>query len=56
MKMEDATIVSRDKKALPVADLKADLSVVVGACGDHLKDLTVEEVRLVPTAKYRISS
>jgi hypothetical protein len=48
MKMTDAVLVTRDKKRVPVAELRAGLSVVVDACGDSLKDLEVEEVRIVP--------
>jgi hypothetical protein len=51
MNMADETIVTRDKKTVTVTELKPGLSVVVDACGDSLKDLTVEEVRIVPALK-----
>ena len=48
MKMDSGTIVTRDKKTVDRAKLKAGLSVVVDARGDSLEELEVLEVRLVP--------
>jgi hypothetical protein len=48
MTMDAETIVTRDKKKVDRAELKAGLNVVVDARGDSLKDLQVLEVRLVP--------
>jgi hypothetical protein len=48
MKMDNETIVTRDKKKVNRAEVKVGLSVVVDARGDSLKDLLVLEVRLVP--------
>ena len=48
MKMDSATIASRDKKKVPLTDVKAGQYVVVDARGDSLEDLVVLEVRLVP--------
>jgi hypothetical protein len=51
MIMHDATIVTRDKKKVPRAELKAGVHVVVDAQGDSLDELEVTEVRLVPPPK-----
>ena len=51
MIMHDATIVTRDKKKVPRAELKAGVHVVVDAQGDTLDELEVSEVRLVPAPK-----
>ncbi len=53
MKTDAATIVTRDKKKVGGAELKAGTNVVVDARGDSLLDLVVLEVRIVPapTAK-----
>lgn len=48
MKLDSATLVTRDKKKVERTELKAGLSVVVDARGDSLKDLVVLEIRLVP--------
>jgi len=48
MKMDSATLVTRDKKNVERTELNAGLSVVVDARGDSLKDLVVLEIRLVP--------
>lgn len=48
MKMDSATIVTRDKKKVAVAELRPGQNVVVDARGDSLEDLVVLEVRLVP--------
>ncbi len=48
MKMDSATIATRDKKKVPLTDVKAGQYVVVDARGDSLDDLVVLEVRLVP--------
>jgi hypothetical protein len=49
MKMDGSSAATRDKKDVPLSELKVGLSVVVDACGDSLKDLLVEEVRIVPS-------
>ena len=43
------TLVTRDKKKVPVTELKTGQSVVVDALGDDLTDLLALEVRIVPT-------
>jgi len=48
MKIDSATVVTRDKKKVERSEMKAGLNVVVDASGDSLADLTVLEVRLVP--------
>lgn len=48
MKVDSATIVTRDKKKVAFSDLKAGQYVVVDASGDSLEDLVALEVRLVP--------
>lgn len=48
MKVDSATVVTRDKKKVERTELRAGLSVVVDARGDSLEDLVVLEVRLVP--------
>jgi hypothetical protein len=48
MRTDEATLVTRDKKKVGAAELKAGLSVVVDARGDSLEDLVVLEVRIVP--------
>jgi hypothetical protein len=48
MKMDSATLVTRDKKKVERAALKTSLNVVVDASGDSLEDLVVLEIRLVP--------
>jgi len=53
MKMDSATIVTRDKKKLTLAELEKGQYVVVDATGDSLEDLVVLEVRLVPPPAKR---
>lgn len=48
MKMNAATVVTRDKKKVDRAALKVGLNVVVDARGDSLADLVVTEVQVVP--------
>ena len=48
MKMDAATLVTRDNKKVNVKELRKGLSVVVDARGDSLQDLEVLEVRIVP--------
>jgi hypothetical protein len=48
MKTDAATLVTRDKKKVERAELRAGLNVVVDARGDSLEDLVILEVRLVP--------
>ena len=48
MKMNAATVVTRDKKKVERAALKVGLNVVVDARGDSLADLVVTEVQVVP--------
>ncbi len=48
MAMDEATLVTRDKKTIGAKELKAGLNVVVDARGDSLEDLLVVEVRIVP--------
>ena len=48
MKMDAATLVTRDGKKVDVKELRKGLSVVVDARGDSLQDLEVLEVRIVP--------
>ncbi len=53
MKMDSATIATRDKKKVPLTDIKVGQYVVVDAQGDSLDDLVVLEVRLVPQPAKR---
>ncbi len=48
MKMDSATLVTRDKKRVERTELRTGLNVVVDARGDSLEELAVLEVRLVP--------
>lgn len=48
MEMDDSSIVTRDKKKVAMAELKAGVHVVVTACGDAIDKLLVMEVRIVP--------
>jgi hypothetical protein len=48
MKLDAATLVTRDKEKVGVAALKPGQSVVVDASGDSLEDLVALEVRIVP--------
>jgi hypothetical protein len=53
MTMDANTRVTRDKKPVTVDELKAGLSVVINARGDTIDDLTVVDVRIVPTLTKR---
>ncbi len=48
MKLDAATLVTRDKEKVGVAALRTGQSVVVDASGDSLDDLVALEVRIVP--------
>ena len=48
--MEKSTV-TRDKKKVPVSDLKPGTHVVVDARGDSLLELDIVEVRIVPPPK-----
>ena len=48
MEMDEASLVTRDKKKVAPSELKAGLYVVVDACGDSIDKLLVMEVRIVP--------
>ena len=48
IRINTETLVTRDKKKVPVAELKKARSVVVDALGDDLTDLLAVEVRIVP--------
>jgi hypothetical protein len=48
IKLDKQTEVSRDKKKIDAAELKAGLSVVVDAYGDSEADLLALEIRVVP--------
>ncbi len=48
MDMTDKTVVTRDKKRVGRAELKAGVSVVVDALGDSLDELDIVEIRIVP--------
>ena len=47
IKMDGETEVLRDKKTIARSELAAGLNVVVDACGDSLKDLVANEIRIV---------
>jgi hypothetical protein len=49
MTLDEATLVTRDKKKVDVAELKPGLSVVVDGRGDSLEELVVLEIRIVPS-------
>jgi len=51
IKVDKNTLVTRDKKEVPVSELKNGRSVVVQALGDDETDLLALEVRLVPDIK-----
>ena len=51
IKVDKNTLVTRDKKEVPVSELKDGRSVVVQALGDDETDLLALEVRLVPDIK-----
>jgi hypothetical protein len=51
IKVDKNTLVTRDKKEVPVSELKTGRSVVVQALGDDETDLLALEVRLVPDIK-----
>lgn len=46
--VDKQTLVTRDKKKVPAAELKSGQSVVVDALGDDYSDLLALEVRIVP--------
>lgn len=48
MLTDATTVVTRDKKKVPIAELKPGLNVVVDATGDSIDELEVVEVRIVP--------
>lgn len=47
----EKSTVTRDKKKVPVSELKPGLHVVVDARGDSLLELDIVEVRIVPPPK-----
>ena len=49
MSMDEAALVTRDKKKVSATELKTGRSVVVDASGDSLDDLVVLEIRIVPS-------
>jgi hypothetical protein len=51
IKVDKNTLVTRDKKEVPMSELKNGRSVVVQALGDDETDLLALEVRLVPDIK-----
>lgn len=51
MEMTKTSRVTRDKKKVAAAELKAGTNVVVDARGDTILDLDVVEVRIVPPLK-----
>lgn len=53
MDMDEATLVTRDRKKMSATELKPGLSVVVDARGDSLEELLVLEVRIVPAATQK---
>jgi hypothetical protein len=53
MDITKETVVTRDKKKVPVAELKAGLNVVVDARGDSLEELEVVSIRIVPPPAKR---
>jgi hypothetical protein len=48
MRLQQKSIVTRNKKKVPIAEVKPGVHVVVDARGDNLTDLFVVEIRLVP--------
>ena len=48
MLLQKESIVTRDKKKVPMAQVKPGIHVVVHARGDSLMELEVVEIRLVP--------
>ena len=48
MLLQKESIVTRDKKKVPMAEVKPGIHVVVHARGDSLMELEVVEIRLVP--------
>jgi len=51
IKVDKNTLITRDKKEVPMSELKNGRSVVVQALGDDETDLLALEVRLVPDIK-----
>jgi hypothetical protein len=48
VRLDKQTVITRDKKKVPPAELKAGLSVVVDAYGDTEDDSLALEIRIVP--------
>src|SRR5215213_10590942 len=48
IRMDQATIVTRDDKKTTSSELKAGVNVVVDATGDSVDDLVALEVKIVP--------
>ena len=46
--IDKKTVVMRDKKVVPIAELKTGLTVVVDALGDDDTDLVAQKVTIVP--------
>jgi hypothetical protein len=53
IRLDKQTEVSRDKKKVPVTELKAGLTLVVDAYGDSEDDLLALEIRIVPPIAAR---
>ncbi len=53
IRVDRQTEVSRDKKKVPVTELKAGLTLVVDAYGDSEDDLLALEIRIVPPIAAR---
>lgn len=53
VKLDRQTLITRDKKKVPPAELKAGLSVVVDAYGDTEEDSLALEIRIVPPIARR---
>ena len=53
MEMTKTSRVTKDKKKVTTAELKAGTNVVVDARGDSILDLDVVEVRIVPAPKQK---
>lgn len=48
VRLDRQTLITRDKKKVPPAELKAGLTVVVDAYGDTEEDSLALEIRIVP--------
>jgi hypothetical protein len=53
MAFVEKSTVTRDKKKVPVSELKPGVHVVVDARGDSLLELDIVEVRIVPPPKAK---